>query len=455
MTTGNENDLPSTDLLFQDRLSAEEILRFSDAIRDDQSLRSETDKLYREFQEHRDEFSSDNRAIVRNATVAWILGKPSEAVELLDGTQPSNESQVVNALARHERGDHHISVDLLNDVYQDLDQGNGARGYVFARYVESLLKLNRIDDAEERVQEEASSFDDGEPNVPYLQGFVFELQGKPQEALDRYQEALERDPDHIPSLFREAALIDRQADEVVSSEDDPETYTQSIYERIMDASPVYQGAVMNLGLKYEDQGEYEEARDCYQMVLNEHPANRMAELYHGDAEASMNMSFREERMRERVQVGQLLNKGLTEFDFPERITDAFDQLNVETVGDLIQCTEDQLLACENFGEYSLDRVNKFLNKNDLSLAKGSRSKVTLKPGPPPEDVDEILRKKIENFDWSARSKRAMKRLSIYTLKDLVEHTEDELLDCQNFGETSLEEVKETLNELGLSLADES
>ncbi len=453
MTPNNDSDQLSTDLLFEDRLSADQILSFSNAIREDRSLRSETDKLYREFEEHRDEFSSDNRAIVRHATIAWILGNPAEAIELLDGTQPSRESRIVTALARHEHGDHHLAADLLKEMYFDLKEKDQPQSYLFERYVESLLKLNQLDEAKDEIDSEKEVFEDT-PTLSYLQGFVAELHGQPQEALDLYQTALEHDPEHIPTLFREAALVDRQADEIVNQEEDPETYSQSIYERIMDSSPAYEGAVMNLGLKYEDQGNYERARDCYQMVLNEQPTDKMAELYLGDAEASMNMSFREERMKERVEVGQFLNKSVEEFDFPQRILDAFEQLNLETVGDLIQCTEEQLLACENFGQYSLDRVKKFLNEHNLSLAKGNRNKVTLKPGPPPEDVDDILRKKIENFDWSARSKRAMKRLSIYTLKDLVEHTEEELLDCQNFGETSLEEVKETLNELGLSLADE-
>jgi DNA-directed RNA polymerase subunit alpha len=452
MTTQISEDELSTDLLFNDQLTADEIRSLSDHVRADEEFRSEVDDVYDEFEQHHEEFSSDNRAIVRKATLGWILGNSLEAVELLDGVQPSRESNVVLALAHKELGNYHEALELFEEAYETVKEQDGPRGYLLSDLVECYLQLNQLSEAHDLVEEEKGEFED-DPNIPYLQGFINELEGRPQDALEKYQEALELDENHIPTLFRKAILIDRQADQLVDADQEPEEYAQSIYEKIMDLSPSYEGPVMNLGVLYEDQEEYEDAQECYQMVLNEQPNDEIAEMYYGDAEASMNLSFREERMRQRLEVGRILNKALSEFDFPQRIMDAFDQLNAETLGDLIQCSEDQLLACNNFGQYSLDRVKDFLDEHDLSLSQSNRNKVTLKPGPPPEEVDDILRKQIEDFDWSARSKRAMKRLSIYNLKDLVEHTEEELLDCQNFGETSLQEVKDTLSELGLSLKD--
>jgi DNA-directed RNA polymerase subunit alpha len=45
----------------------------------------------------------------------------------------------------------------------------------------------------------------------------------------------------------------------------------------------------------------------------------------------------------------------------------------------------------------------------------------------------------------------LERLGIATVGDLAARTEAELLGVKNFGETSLDEVKSRLAELGLSL----
>ena len=48
----------------------------------------------------------------------------------------------------------------------------------------------------------------------------------------------------------------------------------------------------------------------------------------------------------------------------------------------------------------------------------------------------------------------MIRLAINTLGDLVRRTGDDLLECKNFGVTSLNEVREKLAILGLKLRGE-
>jgi DNA-directed RNA polymerase subunit alpha len=41
--------------------------------------------------------------------------------------------------------------------------------------------------------------------------------------------------------------------------------------------------------------------------------------------------------------------------------------------------------------------------------------------------------------------------NIHSVRDLVQRTEDQLLEVRNFGETTLNEVKEKLHELGMYL----
>jgi DNA-directed RNA polymerase subunit alpha len=58
---------------------------------------------------------------------------------------------------------------------------------------------------------------------------------------------------------------------------------------------------------------------------------------------------------------------------------------------------------------------------------------------------------IEDLDLSERARNCLKRAQINTIGDLVVRSEGELLDITNFGQKSLDEVNERLDERGLSL----
>ena len=66
----------------------------------------------------------------------------------------------------------------------------------------------------------------------------------------------------------------------------------------------------------------------------------------------------------------------------------------------------------------------------------------------------ILTTTIEELDLSVRSFNCLKRANINTVADLVNKTEDEMIKVRNLGRKSLEEVKQKLATMGLSLADE-
>ena len=55
------------------------------------------------------------------------------------------------------------------------------------------------------------------------------------------------------------------------------------------------------------------------------------------------------------------------------------------------------------------------------------------------------------MELSVRSRKALQRLDIQTVGELAQRTEDELLGCKNFGQTSLNEIKQILASFGLSL----
>ena len=58
---------------------------------------------------------------------------------------------------------------------------------------------------------------------------------------------------------------------------------------------------------------------------------------------------------------------------------------------------------------------------------------------------------IEALDLSERPRNCLRRAQIKTVGELVARTSDDLLNITNFGQKSLDEVKEKLDERGLSL----
>ncbi len=62
-----------------------------------------------------------------------------------------------------------------------------------------------------------------------------------------------------------------------------------------------------------------------------------------------------------------------------------------------------------------------------------------------------LEKPIEDLDLSERPRNCLKRAQVNTIGELLEKTEDDLLAITNFGQKSLDEVIEKLDERGLTL----
>lgn len=66
-------------------------------------------------------------------------------------------------------------------------------------------------------------------------------------------------------------------------------------------------------------------------------------------------------------------------------------------------------------------------------------------------LNQILRIPITDFELSVRARNCLNKMNILSLGDLVRKTEQELLSYKNFGETSLNEIKEILGSKGLRL----
>ena len=77
--------------------------------------------------------------------------------------------------------------------------------------------------------------------------------------------------------------------------------------------------------------------------------------------------------------------------------------------------------------------------------------VEIGPAPVAEQADPGMSVPIEDLNLTQRSYNCLKREGIHTVGELVNHTEQDLLDIRNFGMKSIDEVKEKLQSLGLSL----
>jgi len=65
-----------------------------------------------------------------------------------------------------------------------------------------------------------------------------------------------------------------------------------------------------------------------------------------------------------------------------------------------------------------------------------------------------LSRSISDLNLSVRARKCMVRLGLTTIGELVRKTGDDLLECKNFGVTSLNEVKEKLGQYNLKLRGE-
>ena len=93
-----------------------------------------------------------------------------------------------------------------------------------------------------------------------------------------------------------------------------------------------------------------------------------------------------------------------------------------------------------------DHMNIFINFEE-EIETGVSSSDDRKP----EIHNENLNRSVEELELSVRSYNCLKNANIQTIGELVQKTESEMLKTKNFGRKSLNEIKEILGTMGLSL----
>lgn len=89
-----------------------------------------------------------------------------------------------------------------------------------------------------------------------------------------------------------------------------------------------------------------------------------------------------------------------------------------------------------------------------ALAEGDEAEEIEAPSifaPEGQETNAELDKQIEDLDLSVRSYNCLKRAGIHSVRQLVDFSENDLLNIRNFGAKSIEEVKDKLISMGLNL----
>ena len=275
---------------------------------------------------------------------------------------------------------------------------------------------------------------------------VAALGGNPTEVVALYERAVATDPRHPGALFGLALESDRRGDDDRALE---------FCERAVQGYPTHVGSLLNLGLMYEDRQRYESAQVCYRRILDSFPTDPRARLYFKDASASGDMFYDEEAQKRNERLNQVLSIPVTDFELSVRSRNCLQKMGVRTLGDLTRISEMELLSSKNFGETSLIEIRDMLHSRGLDLGMY----VDRRPEPElPVDLSDlspdeqaVLERPIADLNLSVRARKCMVRLGLTSLGELIRKTGDDLLECKNFGVTSLNEVREKLTQLNLKL----
>lgn len=407
--------------------------------------RSQLEQLMSEFDSVAKKFSSENKAEVRRGTGQWILGRIEEAIQTLAPARQSKERAYVLGQSYLEVGRTGEALTHLKEAVES----DSEDGHAKLAYLETRIKAGLHEEAEKQIDQMAKKFA-ASAEYHYLRGLASDMQGYYADALEAYEKALELEPGHARALFRIAHSLDLHGDDAAAIER---------YEQLRNLRPCHVNTMINLGTIYEDRGEYDKATECYKAILEYFPNHPRAKLYYKDSVASSSMFYDEDAARREQKVQQILSQPVAEISCSPRVRAALQRLGVNTLGDLAQKSEEDLLGLPNFGRTSLREVKEILATRGLSMRAGDGAAVeggeaapTAAPAGAPSE--ESLRKNLSEFEWSGRIRKVFERLNVVSVGDLLKMTEADLLKNKNLGMTSIKEIRKKLGQLGVAMREE-
>jgi len=309
--------------------------------------------------------------------------------------------------------------------------------------IETLINEKKYEAAAAQLAAVAADEQDV-AELAFCRGLLSERTGEWPEAIAAYEEALADNDQHVEAAFHLAYVLDLHGSEERAIE---------LYERCLSDAPLHVNALINLAVLHEDAGRYDEAARCLELIVKEHPNHARARLFLRDVESAKTMYYDEDLERVRERRNAVLDIPVSDFELSVRARNCLKQMDIDTLGDLLRITETQLMAYKNFGETSLGEIKAMLAQKGLHLGQLLEEETEVAAPPPVPTLGEtgVFAQPVSELELSVRARKCLQRLGITTVGELAAKSESELLAIKNFGQTSLNEIKRRLSEMGLSL----
>lgn len=435
------SELDFKEAFSQDELSIENINTFKKQV---YTTKENHEKLEKKLKALRSSIKNANDAEAKENTLIlgiclWIAGKQEEAIEILTEQKSRKIACYILGKCHQELKDYEKAI----DYFERSKRTDTKEFEILIDIAETQRMSGDLQSALKSIEKLSKTYD-GEANLHYQWAHCLDDLGEDEDALTHYNRALEINPSHPDTLFRLAYDFD------LSGEDEK---ALEYYEKCIKEVPLYTNAMINLGLLYEDNDDYEKAISCYEAVLQSYPNHETAKLYLKDARAGINMLYDDDKVKKEDIEIEVLNIPISDFELSVRSKNCLERMNIKTLADLTQVSELELLSYKNFGETSLTEITNILNQKGLRLGQA---------------VDEIkhndifidddtggnkdsLSTSISEMDISKHCRKAVEKMGIETIGELVSKTETELLQQKGFKQEDIDEIKDQLDKLGLEL----
>lgn len=381
--------------------------------------------------------SGKDRAKLCMGVGLWIVGKYAEAAGVFASLRSNPDAAYFRGLCLMETGDYDGALKSLAAAAK-----SGQDGFVCAMAeADALRRAGRPEEALKKIKAFQEDHDD-EAELHYQEARCLGEVMDYEAAMEAYERAVELNPQHVGALFHLARWHDLRGND---------EWAVDYYEKAAAVRPTRTNVLLNLGLLYEDHGEYDKAGQAYERILAINPQDKRARMYQKDVQGSLAMYYDEAVERRETRTAALMQTPLSDFELSARSRACLEKMNVRSLGDLARLSEMDVTGSKNFGETSLIELRKLLDAKGLHF--GTEQPETGPPAraiaPPPESG--VLSKSVAELDLPVRCVKCMRTLGIESVGELSRKTEKELLQCQNFGQTSLIEIKQKLQDIGLQL----
>jgi DNA-directed RNA polymerase subunit alpha len=382
-------------------------------------------------------------ASVKLGVCQRLLGRARDALDTLKSADGGALALFHQALAHAAEGAH----DKACELFESARKAGYDAATCVAHAADSLRAAGRLDDATKALDGLGGQTEGSADCWAARAGVLADNGRPPEEIVACLEKSLAIDPGHPGALFLMGVISDR-----VGNEDE----AMGFYERSLSRYPASVGALINLGILYEDRDDFARAQRCYRRVLEAYPDHPRARLFLRDSSASGDLQLDEQQLKQQTRLDHVLSLPVSDFELSVRSRNCLAKMGIQTLGDLARTTEEEILASKNFGETSLIEIKDMLASKGLSLGQIAAQAATAEVGEPEvlepsADEQETHTLPITDLNLSVRARKCTTKLGITTIGDLVRRTAEDLLECKNFGVTSLNEVREKLSDRGLKL----